>query len=86
MSDTPPNPARKTQDDSYSNQSNHSVTPGQKVAANINDRSPSQQKDGNKSADANKAGGMKNDPQSSDPRRDREEEDRPRADSKVGNK
>ncbi len=50
------------------------------------DRNSTQQKDANKPADAYKAGGMKNDPQSSDTRREREEEDRPRAGNKVGNK
>ena len=85
MSNTPQNPAKKTQDDRYSNQSKQGVNPGQKDQANTNDRNAAQQKDGIKPTDANKAGGMKNDPQGSDTRREREEEDRPRA-NKAGNK
>jgi hypothetical protein len=85
MSNTPQNPAKKPQDDRYSNQSKQGVNPNQKDQANNNDRNAALQKDGNKAADANKAGGIKNDPQSSDTRREREEEDRPRA-NKAGNK
>lgn len=81
MSNTPQNPNQKTQDDRYSNQSKQGTNPSQKDQDKNNDRNSTQQKD-SKSADANKACGMKKDPQNSDTRREREEEDRPRAGTK----
>ncbi len=72
-----PKPTEKISGTDYSNQS--------KQGKNTN-RNPTQQNDDNKSSGAGDLGGMKNDPQSIDPRREREEEDRPRADSKYGNK
>ena len=77
MPNVPQNPNKKTQDDRYSNQSKQGAKPGQKDQDKNSDRNYTQQKDGNKSSDANKSG---------DTRREREEEDRPRADNKVGNR
>ncbi len=85
MANAPQNPAQKTQDERYSSQSNQGATPGQKDQNKATDRNAIQLKDG-KSADANKAGGMKNNPQGSDTRREREEEDLPRATNKAGTK
>ena len=97
MANAPQNPNQKIAGNDYSNQSNQgSTNQGQKGQTGSSqsgqgmdknkDSNATQQNDGNKSVDANKAGGMKNDPQGSDTRREREEEDRPRADNKVGNK
>ena len=85
MSNTPQSPAKKPQDDHYSNPSKQGVNPGQKDQSGTNDRNAAQQKEGIKPTDANKAGGMKNDLQGSETRREREEDDRTRA-NKAGNK
>lgn len=84
MSNTPQNSTQKTSGSDYSNQSKQGMNPGQKGQESSNpsgqdknaDRN-STQKDSNKSSDSSNRGGMKNDPQSRDPKR--EEEDRPRA-------
>lgn len=73
MSNTPKNPAQKTPGNDYSNPSKQGTNPSQKGQDQNSDRDSTRQQ---------KEGGMKNDPKSSDSRREREEEDRPRAGSK----
>ena len=84
MSNSQQNANQKTQDSLNSNQSKQGVNSGQKDQMNANDRSAAQQKDGNKFADANKAGGMKNDAQGSDARRERQDS-ASRTEKKAGN-
>ena len=86
MANAPQNTNQKIAGNDYSKQSNQGTNQGQKDQDKNSERNSTEKKDGIKSVDANKAGGMKNDPQGSDTRREREEEDRPRADNKVGNK
>jgi hypothetical protein len=88
MLNTPQNPNQNTHGDRTSNPSQQGTASGQKVregsfeGTKNNDLNTTRQKIGNVLPDESKGSGMKNDPQASDTRREREEEDRPRAQSK----
>ena len=83
MSNTQQNPTQKTPGNDYSNQSKQG-TSGQKGRENSfeEDEDFSQQRDGNMSSGESNLGSMKNNAQGKDPLREREEENRPRADNK----